>query len=405
MSQRALASRLGFSLGFAALGCSGFEVPAPDESAAGASAMSEQLPTNAVCAAEDDEPLTNEYPQGLRVVGNRIEDENGTQLFLRGVNRSGSEYRCIQGGGFFDGACDEASVRAMKTWNINAVRVPLNEACWLGLDSAPADFAGDAYKSAIQSYVHLLHKYALVPILDLHWSRAGDATPDSLDPMPNADHSPDLWRDVAATFADDTGVIFEPFNEPFPDRNRDTTEAWECWRDGCMARGWEATAEPYQAAGMQELVTSIRDTGATQLILLGGVVYSNALTKWREYRPSDPLENVAPAWHIYNFNGCNSPECWSGAPQALAKDFPIVATEIGQDDCQSDFITPLMAFLDEHASGYLAWSWNVYGKCQPASMDDPGNPWPLIDSFELATPNSAYAKAFRDHALEPFPRP
>ena len=389
----------------AALGCGGFEVPPPEESAAGASAMSEQLPSNAVCAAEDDEPLTNEYPKGLRVVGNRIEDENGTQLFLRGVNRSGSEYRCIQGGGFFDGACDEASVRAMKTWNINAVRVPLNEACWLGLSAAPADFAGEAYKRAIQSYVHLLHKYALIPILDLHWSRAGDAPADSLDPMPNADHSPALWRDVAQTFADDSGVIFEPFNEPFPDRNRDTAEAWECWRDGCMAQNWEPTAVPYQAAGMQELVTSIRDTGATQLILLGGVVYSNALTRWRDYRPSDPLNNVAPAWHIYNFNGCSNPECWSAAPQALAQDFPIVATEIGQDDCQSDFITPLMAFLDEHSSGYLAWSWNVQGKCQAASKEHQGNPWPLIDSFEQATPNSPYAKAFRDHVLEPSPRP
>jgi hypothetical protein len=129
------------------------------------------------------------------------------------------------------------------------------------------------------------------------------------------------------------------------------------------------------------------------------------LSKWREYRPSDPLENVAPAWHIYNFNGCNSLECWSAAPQALGQDFPIVATEIGQDDCQSDFIEPLMAFLDEHTSGYLAWSWNVQGKCQAASPEHAGNPWPLIDSFETATPNSPYAKAFRDHVLEPFPRP
>ena len=121
-----IARRLASSLLLATVGCGGFEVPPPEENAAGAGAMSEQLPSNAVCAAEGDEPLTNEYPQGLRVVGNRIEDSNGTQLFLRGVNRSGSEYRCIQGGGFFDGACDEASVRAMKTWNINAVRVPLN---------------------------------------------------------------------------------------------------------------------------------------------------------------------------------------------------------------------------------------------------------------------------------------
>jgi hypothetical protein len=392
------------------LGCGGFEVPPPEAMAMAGAGATDKLPSHAVCAADDDEPLTNDYPTGLHVVGNRIEDASGTPLFLRGVNRSGSEYRCIQSGGFFDGACDEASVRAMTSWGINAVRVPLNESCWLGEHGAAPEFAGENYRRAIQSYVHLLHKYALIPILELHWTRAGDDAADGQDPMPNSDNTPALWRDVALTFADDAGVVFEPFNEPFPDRNRDTPEAWQCWRDGCMAQNWDGTAKPYQAAGMQDLVTSIRDAGATQLILLGGVVYSNSLTGWSEYRPSDPLENLAPAWHIYNFNGCANADCWNDAPLALAQEFPLVATEIGQDDCQGDFIASLMSFLDQNAAGYLAWSWNVQGQCQAATQESRGNPWPLIGNFETAEPNSPYARTFRDHVLgqpklEPLPAP
>jgi len=390
---------VGLGLVFSTLGCGGFEVPPPEAMGMAGAGATEERPSRAVCAASDDEPLTNPYPVGLHVVGNRIEDGEGAPVFLRGVNRSGSEYRCIQSGGFFDGACDEASVRAMTSWGINAVRVPLNESCWLGGHGAAPELAGESYQRAILSYVHLLHKYALIPILELHWTRAGDAPADGQDPMPNADNTPTLWRDVARTFAGDTGVIFEPFNEPFPDDNRDTTDAWRCWRDGCTAQSRDAGSEPFLAAGMQELVTSIRDTGATQLVLLGGTVYSNSLSGWEQYRPTDPLENLAPAWHIYNFNGCADIECWNGAPRALAEKFPLVATEIGQDDCQGDFIGSLMSFLDENAAGYLAWSWNVQGQCQAATRESRGNPWPLIANFETAEPNSVYARTFRDHVL------
>jgi len=380
--------------------CGGFEVPAEELPGAGGAADDGPRPSRAICPADDDGALPMTHPQGIHAVGNRLEDDQGNALFLRGVNRSGSEYRCIQDQGFFDGPCDEASVRSMKSWNINAVRVPLNETCWLGINGAPDDLSGENYKAAIQSYVFLLHKHELIPILELHWSRAGDGRADRLDPMPNADHSPEFWRDLAETFKHDTGVIFEPFNEPFPDRNQDTQAAWECWRDGCMARSWEADSVEYQAAGMQDLVTAIRDTGATQLILLGGVEYSNALSRWGEYQPTDPLGNLGAAWHIYNFNRCSNEGCWNGVPLELAANVPVVATEIGQDDCEGDFISPLMSFLDQHAGGYLAWSWNVQGQCVAASDGNPGNPWPLIDHFEAASPNSAYARAFRDHILE-----
>ncbi len=385
------------------LGCSGWETPPESEAMGGAPNGSLAGPSDAYCKANDDAPLPGTHPTGIHTSGNQILDGNGDVVFLRGANRSGSEYRCAQNAGFFDGPCDEASVQAMKTWNINAVRVPLNESCWLDVNGAPTRYSGQSYKDAILSYVFLLHKYDLIPILDLHWSRSGNQLADRLDPMPNAEHSPELWRDVAETFKDDTGVIFEPFNEPFPDRNQDTQAAWACWRDGCVAQDWEADSIEYQAAGMQELVTAIRGTGATQLILLGGVEYSNALTRWLEYRPTDPLENLGATWHIYNFNRCSNDACWNAAPLELAVDVPIVATEIGQDDCEGDFISPLMSFLDQHGAGYLAWSWNVQGQCVAASDGNAGNPWPLIDQFEAAQPNSAYAQTFRDHVLEMTP--
>ena len=72
----------------------------------------------------------------LKVQGNQLVDIRSTPpepIQLHGVDRSGTEYACIQGWGIFDGPSDTASVLAIASWNENAVRVPLNEDCWLVL--------------------------------------------------------------------------------------------------------------------------------------------------------------------------------------------------------------------------------------------------------------------------------
>ena len=61
---------------------------------------------------------------------------------LLGVNRSGAEYACVEEGKIFDGPTDWASIKAMKSWKINAVRVPLNESCWLGINGVEPSLSG-----------------------------------------------------------------------------------------------------------------------------------------------------------------------------------------------------------------------------------------------------------------------
>ena len=99
--------------------------------------------------------------------------DDGAPVILHGVNRSGTEYQCVKGAGIFDGPSDEASIQAIAAWKVNAVRVPLNESCWLNINDSPPFDSGAVYKSAIQQYVALLHKYNIYPILELHWVAPG----------------------------------------------------------------------------------------------------------------------------------------------------------------------------------------------------------------------------------------
>src|SRR5215470_14843327 len=63
---------------------------------------------------------------GLRRSCNQIVDGDGRPVRLLGVNRSGTEYACIQGYGIFDGPSDDTSLDSIRTWKANAVRVPMN---------------------------------------------------------------------------------------------------------------------------------------------------------------------------------------------------------------------------------------------------------------------------------------
>src|SRR5712671_7022076 len=78
----------------------------------------------------------------VRVQGNQLVDSAGHALRLRGVNRSGTEYACAQGWGIFDGPSDSTSIAAIASWHVNAVRVPLNEDCWLGINGVNLSYGG-----------------------------------------------------------------------------------------------------------------------------------------------------------------------------------------------------------------------------------------------------------------------
>ena len=93
----------------------------------------------------------------VRVRGNRLVDQSGRQIVLRGVSHSGSEYTCVHGHGVFEGAMDSTFVAGLKSWkNLNAVRLPLNEDCWLGINGVPSDSGGAAYQAAYKKTVDLL---------------------------------------------------------------------------------------------------------------------------------------------------------------------------------------------------------------------------------------------------------
>ena len=330
----------------------------------------------------------------LHVSGNTLVDASGQRVVLHGVDRSGTENECVQGNGIFDGPSDQASVTAMKNVGINVVRIPLNEACWNGESYVNPAYAGANYQTAIKSYVNLLNSNGIVAIVELHWTdglytgnSAGCSSAEAIcqKPMPDSSESVPFWSSVASTFKGNDSVIFDLFNEPYPDRALSSeTAAWQCWLNG----GTSCTAGiSYPVAGMQTLVNTVRATGASNVIMLGGLAYSNDLTQWLTYKPTDPDGNLAAAWHSYNFNVCDTQSCWTSQISPVIAQVPLIAGEIGENDCADTYIDPLMSYLDSEQSSYLAWAWNADFNCSTG----PG----LITDY-TGTP-TAYGAGYESH--------
>src|SRR3954452_9946693 len=200
---------------------------------------------------------------GLSVSGNHLVDESGQAIRLLGVSRSGSEYACAEGYGFFDGPTGNRSIRAMKRWGINAVRLPLNPDCWLGIDGVKPALGGAAYQAAIDGFVARLNRAGLYVVIDEHVAAPAGHIALGIIPMPDADSSPAFWGSVASPCAANHSVVFDLYTEPHD-------IGWDCWLAGCEvpAGGRFSERHPaYLATGMQQLGDAVRSAGATQPLM------------------------------------------------------------------------------------------------------------------------------------------
>ena len=211
----------------------------------------------------------------------------------------------------------------------------------------------------------LLTANGMAVVLDLHWNAPGTELADEQRPMPDRDHSPAFWASVAAAFAGHGNVLFEPYNEPYPDNEGTGTAAWTCWRDGGVCPG-----VPFAAAGMQEMVGAIRGTGATNLIILTGVNWGSSVNNFLAFKPHDPLNRLVAGWHTYGDGlSCQTAACWDTQLQAVADVMPIIATELGEFDCGHGYLNGPTAWLNARGLHYLYWAWNTSGcRVEPALL-------------------------------------
>ena len=328
------------------------------------------------------------------VSGNRIVNaRTGAGWVPHAVNWPSFEYACQQGWAYSGGGATAAAALAMLSWGINAVRIPLNQDCWLGVDGAPAYGTTAGYQAALSSWVTVLNKAGIVVILDLHWTAPSGSAADGQRSMPDA-QSLAFWSQLAGVYRNSPSVLLETFNEPY---SRGTHPvSWSCWLNGgCQVPvvndQTALTTATYTAVGQAALVSSIRAAGAAQPILLDGLNYANDLTGFLAHRPNDP--QLIASWHNYPGQGCSDATCWNAQILPVAASVPVITTEFGETDGGSAYMTGFMNWADSHSIGYAPWAWWY----TDSSDGTDANLYALISNLTTFTPRAPAGTAYHSH--------
>jgi hypothetical protein len=365
--------------------------------------------TSASSAASAVVGQVGSVPDGVTVVpsaaGSHLVDDAGASILPHGVDRSGSEYACVQFDAVSDGPYTAASVAAMAQWNINMVRIQLNEDCWLGINGVPANVSGSNYINAIVNYVNLLHQYGMYAYLSLMGAAPGSQEALTQPNDADEDHSPLYWQQIAATFKNDPNVIIAPYGE--------TNVDWPCFVHGC---GNEASYNSgpfdgdavcgngawscyyYNTAPMKQAIDVMRAAGFNGPISIICIDYGNTCSDpntgaaWNggtwlsEMDPSgnpantiDPDNQLMAETHIYEGQMCSTTSCFNASLKPILNaGFPIVAGETGpvNDNNASPACSTFLSWYASNGMGWLSYTWDTWNTDGVLISNYNGTPYP-----------------------------
>lgn len=278
-------------------------------------------------------PANAELPR-LSVEGNRIVQEGGKPIDLRGVSLCSLEWHQpleqIQ-----------AVTASPEKWQVNILRLPVQPQEWdrVGPQSYIRDYLDPAVKLCTENNVYC--------IIDWHevgeWTHAG-----------NILRLQTFWSNVAKRYAANPNILYEIFNEPTEPSGRDEKN-WAAWKK--QAQPW---------------VDMVRKDAPDTILLVG----SPHWTQMTNFAPTDPFtgDNLVYTAHVYpNWK----PETWDGLFGEASKTVPVFMSEWGWSEERDAFwvIKGTRAEYGEKMRDYLnarphiGWTaWSYDPNCAPAML-------------------------------------
>ena len=289
-------------------------------------------------------------PLAIHVLGNRVLDTSGAEVWLQGVNVPSLEWWAT------GEAVIASMVCAIETWKANIIRLPVHSKFWFGRQNQTD--GGAAYRALVDQCILAASSRGVRIIVDLHRYRA-----------PVEDDAA-FWRDCAKRYKDHPAVLFGLLNEPH-DVN------WDVWLNGGLVTDKPTNKDVVkennealittETVGMQALVDAVRGTGARNVLVIGGLDWayddSGFLT---QYAPDDKGGNgYLVDSHVYPWKSQ-----WKSRFIDVAVKFPVLLGEVGCDPLNNDFIPgersknpytwapDILACIQKNHLHWTAWSFH-----------------------------------------------
>jgi chitodextrinase len=286
-------------------------------------ASSVLLLTVVLALAMSQEPATA-VPLGMRVVGNQLE-RDGQPFLPRGFNMIGV---------LAPDGCTSAPSMALKArasfgareltamrdqWSANTVRFQVSQR---GLDPQDPIYTPD-YLIRIDNAVSLARSLGLTVVLSMQDQSNGCGT---VHPLPS-DATVRAWQTLAPIYANDPYVMYELFNEP---QNHEDAAGWAQWLGGGDG---PLTNQGASIVGFQQLVQTVRDEGATNVLLADGARNAERLQGVPPLSDPLPSPQIAYAWHPYYFHLSRTSTLttdqsnWDSRVAGVLANAPVIVTE------------------------------------------------------------------------------
>jgi hypothetical protein len=338
-----------------------------------------------------------------RVRGNEIIDGSDNLLILRGTHiESGlavlppyiepTEILATQ-------HLNTATFDVMRnSWNMNAVRIATSDYIWA---ASPA-----RYMATLQRVVAQANQAGLYVIISLHEDKKGGMTYNELGNGLPSDEAIPYWHAVANTFKANPMVMFDIYNEPHLKGvvgKSLTNQDWQLWLLG-------GTIGQIKVHGMQDLVNTIRQAGAQQIIVVealqGSFQTINADGTGSNF-VQDP--NIVYSIHNYFTTDVRTPKAWDmkfgdiSATNNMLALFPMYVGEwafsvnVDQIRCSgmtpqqaSDLVNSWLQYMQQYGISWTAYSFTLkqlfldYKNYTPTQLAIPNGspPW----TCGMATP-------------------
>ena len=309
------------------------------------------------------------FPAELHVSGNQLLNPSGQPVWLQGLTIDSLQWSA-------GGDHVEKSIPvAIDQWHANVIRLAVKEDFWFGWGKwQQKDKDGFKYRAIVDNAIQLAASRGAYLVIDLH--RFG---------APDEKHAA-FWKDVATRYKDHPAVIFELFNEPHD-------ISWKVWRDGGNTADGknedvnvkESSEGPGEKSiGMQALVDAVRSTGATNLIVAGGIDWSyniSGMLKGYALTDHDGGHGIVYSTHVYPWK-----KNWQKNFLDVAEKYPLFMGEVGCPEKWEDFkfipeneryetLGPgctwpndILATIQQHKINWTGFSFHP--KCGPPVISD-----------------------------------
>jgi endoglucanase len=265
----------------------------------------------------------------LRVEGNKIVDQHGEPVQLRGMSFFWSQWM----GQFYN--------RRVVDWLVDDWKVTLVRAA-MGAkhDETQSGFMYDSReRKKVKTVVDAAIRRGIYVIIDWHDHHAED----------NADAAQRFFEDMARTYGHLPNVIYEIYNEP-------------------LQISWSDIVKPYS----ERIVAAIRAIDPNNLIILGTPWWCQRVDEAAD----DPLDAVNVVYSLHFYAASHKDDIRARAQYALDKGVPLFVSEWGTTLATGDgFLDSVetdiwLAFMDEHK---LSWAnWSIADKAEASAALVPG---------------------------------